>query len=95
MLACTVVSSDKCYMLEHPIWSDEEKNCVEIEHRKCVTLSDYAAYAAVRTLRFNFDLFSGYYFGNMDESKWLTRIVFLETVAGVPGTISFFYTSLC
>lgn len=81
------VSPDKNYMLEHPIWSDEEKNSVEIQHRECVTLSDYAAFGAVRALRFNFDLFSGYYFGNMDESKWLTRIVFLETVAGVPGMV--------
>ena len=24
----------------------------------------------------------------MSESKWLTRIIFLETVAGVPGMVS-------
>jgi hypothetical protein len=40
-------------------------------------------------LRFFFDVFSGYswgkWFGTLDEKKWLTRIIFLETVAGVPG----------
>lgn len=78
---------EKNYMLEHPIWSEEEKNSIEIEHQKCVSLSDYVAYSCVQTMRFGFDLFSGYFFGNMDESKWLTRIVFLETVAGVPGMV--------
>lgn len=37
-------------------------------------------------------MFSGYYwgkaFGTLNEKKWLTRIIFLETVAGVPGMIA-------
>ena len=48
-----------------------------------------AAYYSVQTLRIVFDLFSGYKWGKMigtlDEKNWLTRIIFLETVAGVPG----------
>ena len=48
-----------------------------------------AAYYAVKTLRTTFDLFSGYKWGKMigtlDEKHWLTRIIYLETVAGVPG----------
>ena len=51
-----------------------------------------AAYASVQTVRFFFDIFSGYYVGKMhgtlNEKKWLTRIIFLETVAGVPGMIA-------
>lgn len=38
-----------------------------------------------------FDIFSGYSWGKLrgtlDEKKWLRRIVFLETVAGVPGMV--------
>jgi len=38
-----------------------------------------------------FDIFSGYlwgkWVGTLDEKKWLTRIIFLETVAGVPGMV--------
>ena len=52
-------------------------------------LPPQASYYAVKTLRFLFDVFSGYswgkWFGTLDEKKWLTRIIFLETVAGVPG----------
>lgn len=43
----------------------------------------------MRTL---WDIFSGYtwgkWFKTLDEKKWLTRIIFLETVAGVPGMIA-------
>ena len=49
------------------------------------------AYYSVYVLRKMFDLFSGYawgkLWGTLDERKWLTRIVFLETVAGVPGMV--------
>ena len=49
-----------------------------------------AAYYSVKMLRTVFDVFSGYSWGKMfdtlDEKKWLKRIIFLETVAGVPGT---------
>ena len=57
----------------------------------CIHYSQ-AAYASVQTVRFFFDIFSGYYVGKMrgtlNEKKWLTRIIFLETVAGVPGMIA-------
>jgi len=47
------------------------------------------AYYAVQLLRLNFDIFSGYSWGKLvgtlDERKWVTRIIFLETIAGVPG----------
>ena len=51
-----------------------------------------AAYYSVMTLRTMFDVFSGYtwgkWFNTLDEKKWLTRIIYLETVAGVPGIVS-------
>ena len=48
-----------------------------------------AAYYSVQMLRTGFDLLSGYSwgkrFGTLDEKMWLSRIIYLETVAGVPG----------
>jgi len=44
---------------------------------------------AVATARvFSLRRMSGYSFGKLTESKALTRIVFLETVAGVPGSVA-------
>jgi threonyl-tRNA synthetase len=41
----------------------------------------------IRTVRGGFDMATGYNPDKMDERAWLNRMVFLETVAGVPGMI--------
>lgn len=45
------------------------------------------ALVAVRLLRWGFDAASGYGPG-MSERQWLRRILFLETIAGVPGMVA-------
>ena len=47
---------------------------------------DTAAYWSIQTVRSAFDWITGYG-PNMTSDKWLTRVVFLETVAGVPGMV--------
>lgn len=42
---------------------------------------------AVTAMRSSFDFITNYGPGRMNECKWLQRIVFLETVAGVPGMV--------
>jgi len=77
------------YTLPHPIWSQHEVVAVEVTHRKPVGITDHIAYACVATMRVLFDIFSGYKLqlalGTLDERSVLTRCIFLETVAGVPG----------
>lgn len=44
--------------------------------------------ALVGTLRGSFDLITGYNSNKtMTERHWLRRVLFLETVAGVPGMV--------
>ena len=45
------------------------------------------AYWSIQFVRRSFDLITGYGRGKMTRQKWLTRVVFLETVAGVPGMV--------
>lgn len=73
--------------LPHPVWSEETVKAVTITHFKPRGIVDGLAYLSVRTLRAAFDLVSGYALGFVDENGWLNRIVFLETVAGVPGLV--------
>ena len=77
------------YTLPHPIWTKDETLGVEITHRKPKGFTDWAAYSCVSFLRVSFDILSGYkktkYLDTMDEKSVLTRCIFLETVAGVPG----------
>ncbi|XP_064594810.1 uncharacterized protein LOC135461579 isoform X2 [Liolophura sinensis] len=76
------------HTLPHPIWSEKELTSVKITHKEPEGFVDKAAYSAVKMLRFGFDVFSGFKLGKRNERKWLMRICFLETVAGVPGMVA-------
>ena len=87
--------------MEHEIYSEEELNNIKITHKKFESWHDRVAYAAVRTLRFFFDTFTGYIHASpsdndnkiqqkqktMNEQQWLRRFIFLESIAGVPGMV--------
>lgn len=76
------------YRLAHPIW--DLKSCeqpIDTPHHKPQGLRDWFALTLIRILRSGFDFFSGYKPGKCDAKEYLTRIIFLETVAGVPGMI--------
>ncbi|KAK9455317.1 alternative oxidase-domain-containing protein [Dipodascopsis uninucleata] len=81
----------------HPIYTPEQISEIRSAHREARTLSDKVALAAIKTLRFSFDFATGYRHPKPNEpaqsafvmtpSKWLTRFVFLESIAGVPGMV--------
>jgi len=48
------------YVWEHPIYNKEEIESISIAHRKPSTFSDYVALYFVQSLRWSFDLFTGY-----------------------------------
>eukprot|EP00747_Dinoflagellata_sp_TGD_P097844 gnl/TRDRNA2_/TRDRNA2_167258_c1_seq1.p1 gnl/TRDRNA2_/TRDRNA2_167258_c1~~gnl/TRDRNA2_/TRDRNA2_167258_c1_seq1.p1 ORF type:complete len:336 (-),score=36.73 gnl/TRDRNA2_/TRDRNA2_167258_c1_seq1:130-1137(-) len=82
---------DLTHLITQSIWSKEELSAVQQTHRGPQGITDKAAYTSIRALRFGFDLFSGYWFKSrtrtMAEADWLQRILFLETLAGVPGMV--------
>lgn len=79
--------NEAAHTLPHPIWSNEALKNVRVSHRRPEKLIDKLAFGCVKTMRFGFDVLSGYALGRIDERGWLNRIVFLETVAGVPGMV--------
>lgn len=70
------------------VWSAEEVDKVEETHMKPSQLADRVALAGIRCVRAAFDVCSGYAFGPITEHKLLRRIIFLETVAGIPGMVA-------
>lgn len=54
----------------------------------CLQLHQRLAFKTITTIRRAFDLATGYSPDKMTEVKWLQRIIFLESVAGVPGMVS-------
>jgi len=77
--------ADRNYMMDHPIWSPTEASSIQITHSDPKDFTTRLAYYSVKTIRSLFDYFTGYNHQSMTEKKWLFRIIFLETVAGVPG----------
>lgn len=77
------------FSLPHPIWSPDEADAVKVTHRSPVGMSDKMAYGTIMFVRKSFDILSGYSIGKhldtVDERTVLSRCIFLETVAGVPG----------
>lgn len=93
-------------LFQHPQWTNEDCEHVEFVHRPPKTLGDKFAYRAMWTARKTFDFVTGYkkntgnlyeYDGTryqMTENKWLTRVIFLESIAGVPGMTAAFIRHL-
>ena len=82
------------YMMSHPIWTQEEVDNVAITHKEPERKVDKVAYFIVKCMRFGWDLSTGYTIAQLPgfrrvfkftTNMVLLRIVFLETVAGVPG----------
>jgi len=82
------ISADE-WTANNPIWTQAELDSIEITHKPPKNMQDRLAFYMVKTMRIGFDTITGYHIhrssrGSFDEKKCLTRIIFLETVAGVP-----------
>jgi Alternative oxidase len=77
-------------------------NQIQVAHREARSWSDKVAMGLMRVARWGMDTVTGYAEEGkpgtsspstswrrrpMDERKWLVRIVFLESIAGVPGMV--------
>jgi len=80
------------HMITESHWTQEELGEVRETHKEPKDWVEKAAFYSVRALRLNFDVFSGYKIKSvtdrMRERDWMRRIIFLETVAGVPGMVA-------
>jgi len=83
----------------HPSFTMEEMKEVQVAFFEPRNMSDKIARYALKTVRWWFDFATGYKHGTpppgkendpryiMTPDKWLTRFVFLESIAGVPGMV--------
>lgn len=92
----------------HPPFKEEDCEKVHFVHRKPISTGDKIADRGVKICRSMFDFVTGYkkpkdhnnpetWEGTryeMTEEKWLTRIIFLESIAGVPGMVAAFVRHL-
>lgn len=71
----------------HGHYTEEELN-VKITHVNPSTIGDRIALGAVKVVRFFFDTATGWNNNAITADKILNRVIFLETVAAVPGMVA-------
>lgn len=80
-------------------YTKEQILAVRTAHRQARNWQDKVALGTVRALRWGMDAVTGYRAQPttekglttpyaMSEEKWITRFIFLESVAGVPGMVA-------
>lgn len=82
-----VIMNPKSYRMAHPVYQMQDIEQIKYYHHQPENFKDKAALAMIRTVRGLFDIVTFYNPSKMNEKHWLNRIIFLETVAGVPGMI--------
>ena len=76
------------YMLYHPQYDLDAIVDITPAHRSPRGIRDWISFGAVQAARSGFDRITGYRPDKvMTREEWLTRFIFLETVAGVPGMV--------
>jgi len=83
--AYKVVADSQHYRMPHPIWNIKAAENVAFTHHEPQNIKDRLAFYTMKAARVTFDFFSGYKPGFMTESLYLRRMIFLETVAAIPG----------
>lgn len=76
------------YMLPHAVWNTETAKQVSITHDPPKDFIDTLAYNTIQLIRFNFDWMSGWSLFTPSERRAVNRVLFLETIAGIPGCIA-------
>lgn len=80
-------SNEFMYGKHKSVYTEEELD-VKLTHIEPTSFSDKVALKAVHIIRFLFDTFSLWKFGEITQAKVFRRVIFLETVAAVPGFVA-------
>ena len=75
------------YGKSHGHYTPEELD-VKLTHLDPVSLTDKLAYQSVKGVRFLFDTFTGWKNDSITEQNIMRRVIFLETIAAVPGMVA-------
>ena len=87
MVKHKIVLNPKSYRMAHPVYAQKDTEKVTYSHKKPEGIRDRMVSFAIRFTRGTFDMASSYDPERLDERGWMNRVIFLETIAGVPGMV--------
>jgi ubiquinol oxidase len=75
------------YRMAHPVYSKQAVDAVENKHREPNSMTDKIAQGIVRLCYNGNNLLLGdpHKPEKLDTRNWLNRLIFLESIAGIPG----------
>lgn len=82
-----MILNPQSYRMAHPVYKLQDIESIKHYHHEPENFKDKLAMTAVKIARTSVDLMTRYNPEKMNERQWLNRIIFLETVAGVPGMV--------
>ena len=82
-----MVMNPLSYRMPHAVYKLEDIEEIQKYHHEPQNWRDKLALNMIKFVRGSFDVVTRYNPETMKEREWLHRIIFLETVAGVPGMI--------
>lgn len=68
-------------------YAEDDLN-IALTHREPTTVLDNVAFNAVKLVRSFFDTATGWNYNTITKGKILNRVIFLETIAAVPGMVA-------
>jgi len=81
-------STEYIYRKSHTSYTPEDLN-IKLTHQEPATFPDRVAFQAVKVVRFFFDTATGWSNDKIaTQEQILNRVIFLETVAAVPGMVA-------
>jgi Alternative oxidase len=72
----------------HGNYKPEEIKNLKLTHTKPETFRDRLAFNAVKAVRLMFDRATGWNYGKINPDMILHRVIYLETIAAVPGMVA-------
>merc|ERR1711865_816030 len=82
-----MVLNPKSYRMAHPIYAMKDLEDIKVTHKEVKGFRDTTAKKVVQFCRFSFDkiILGGFDPKTCnDERAWLNRVIFLESIAGIP-----------
>ena len=82
-----MIMNPTSYRMAHPVYKLQDIENIKPYHHEPENYWDKGALTMATVFRTLMDKVSSYNPEKMREREWLARIIFLETVAGVPGMV--------
>ena len=85
-----MVLNPKSYRMAHPIYAMKDLDEIKVTHKEVKGIKDTTAKRVVQFCRYSFDkiILGGFDPKTCnDERTWLNRVIFLESIAGIPGMV--------